>query len=132
MASSFGASRWLSFECVKYVYDSSSSYADCSVKNSGQYIFLFAYDVRILLHAMRKNKYSFCRYPRYQFIHERNISQSANLKTRETLTALRGLLIDIYTLVSCDFIVCTFSSRVCIYKYSVKCIQNYRSDKKIS
>ena len=52
------------------------------------------------------------RYPRYKFLHDRNISSSAAVKSRYNEQSLRGILKDIYSLVRCDFVVCTFSSQV--------------------
>ena len=54
-------------------------------------------------------------YPNCQFIHDVNISVSAAHATRYNERSLRGVLKDIYSLLQCDFIVCTFSSTVIVH-----------------
>ena len=57
------------------------------------------------------------RYPKYEFIYDQNISSSAALKSRYNELSLLGTIKDIYSLVQCEFVVCTFSSTVRPLRY---------------
>ncbi|KAK6998879.1 alpha-(1 6)-fucosyltransferase-like isoform X2 [Biomphalaria glabrata] len=59
------------------------------------------------------------KYPEYKFIADITISQSAGLGTRYSDGSLRGVIIDLYYLARCDYLVCTFSSQVCRVAYEV-------------
>lgn len=62
---------------------------------------------------------SFSRYPNYEFISDNSISWSAGLHNRYTENSLRGVILDIHFLSQADFLVCTFSSQVSIFKWSI-------------
>ncbi|CAG5122985.1 unnamed protein product, partial [Candidula unifasciata] len=75
-------------------------------------VYLATDDANLLPEAKQK-------YPNYKFISDVSISQSAGLGTRYTDSSLRGVIIDIYFLSRCDFLVCTFSSQVCRVAYEL-------------
>lgn len=67
------------------------------------------------------------KYPHYTFLGDPNIASLVkDTSTRSSDTALKGLLADIHFLSKSDFIVCTFSSRVCKLAYTL--MQTYHPD----
>lgn len=93
---------------VKEFYDQ----MDRRRSNITRRVYLATDDANVLPDAKLK-------YPEYTFISDITISQSAGLGTRYTDSSLRGVIIDIYYLARCDFLVCTFSSQVCRVAYEV-------------
>ncbi|XP_012939134.1 alpha-(1,6)-fucosyltransferase [Aplysia californica] len=75
-------------------------------------VYLATDDSGVLEEAKKK-------YPSYKFISDNLISKSASLGTRYSDNSLRGIIIDIYLLSRCDFLVCTFSSQVCRVAYEI-------------
>ncbi|XP_059164715.1 alpha-(1,6)-fucosyltransferase-like isoform X2 [Physella acuta] len=80
--------------------------------NIDRQVYLASDDPSVLADAKQK-------YPNYKFISDNSISQSAGLGTRYSDSSLRGIIIDIYYLARCDFLVCTFSSQVCRVAYEI-------------
>lgn len=59
------------------------------------------------------------KFPDYEIIGNYSISQTASIGNRYTETSLYGIIIDIYFLSLCDYLVCTFSSQVCRVAYEL-------------
>ena len=57
------------------------------------------------------------RYPSYTFYGDVDIANSASLNQRYSKISLRGVIMDIHFLSTCDYLVCTFSSQVslCVF-----------------
>lgn len=72
---------------------------------------------RVFLHKYSFYGHTFLlfRYPEYEFISDNSISWSAGLHNRYTENSLRGVILDIHFLSQTDFLVCTFSSQVCVF-----------------
>ena len=51
-------------------------------------------------------------YPNYTFVTDNDVSKIANGRSRYTDASLRGIILDIYLLSRCDYLVCTLSSNV--------------------
>lgn len=62
---------------------------------------------------------AFEKYPSYRFINDDRNSQTAPLGTRYSPESARGVILDIYFLSQCDYIVCTFSSHLCRLVYEL-------------
>ena len=56
------------------------------------------------------------RYPNYLFISDNEFSRSAGLGTRYSDASLRGIVLDIHFLSLTDYLVCTFSSQVRVFR----------------
>lgn len=56
----------------------------------------------------------YVRYPDYEILGDPDIAKTAAIGTRYSDMSLYGIIIDVYFLSRCDFLVCTFSSQVCI------------------
>ncbi|KAH3883862.1 alpha-(1,6)-fucosyltransferase-like [Dreissena polymorpha] len=66
-----------------------------------------------VLHEAKKN------YPNYTFVTDNDVSKIANGRSRYTDASLRGIILDIYLLSRCDYLVCTLSSNVCRAAYEL-------------
>uniref|UniRef100_H2ZNX0 Alpha-(1,6)-fucosyltransferase n=1 Tax=Ciona savignyi TaxID=51511 RepID=H2ZNX0_CIOSA len=75
-------------------------------------VYIASDDPTVLADARKK-------YPHYEFVSDTSISKSASLKSRYTKTSLRGVVVDIFTLAKCNYLVCTFSSQVCRVAYEL-------------
>ena len=58
--------------------------------------------------------YSRFRFPEYEIISDNKISLSAGVRGRYSDNSLRGIIMDIHFLSLTDYLVCTFSSQVCM------------------
>ena len=59
--------------------------------------------------------YDVYRYPNYEFVTDNDVSKIAgNMLFRYTQDGLFGVIMDVMMLSDCDYIVCTFSSQVCV------------------
>ncbi|KAF2881553.1 hypothetical protein ILUMI_24629 [Ignelater luminosus] len=65
-------------------------------------------------------------YPHYEILDDSTIAKTASAVNRCFLTALKGIIFDLHMLSMSDFLVCTFSSRVCRLAYEI--MQNYFPD----
>lgn len=59
------------------------------------------------------------KYPNYVFLGDANIAKSASLGNRYSSESLKGVILDIYMLSRCNYLVCTFSSQVCRLAYEI-------------
>lgn len=59
------------------------------------------------------------KYPKYTFVGDPAISQSAAVASRYSDSSLRGVILDIHLLSLSDYLVCTFSSQVCRLAYEI-------------
>lgn len=59
------------------------------------------------------------KYPSYRFINDDRNAQKASLSKRYTPDSAKGVVLDIYFLSQCDFVVCTFSSQICRLVYEL-------------
>ncbi|KAH3846102.1 hypothetical protein DPMN_088396, partial [Dreissena polymorpha] len=75
-------------------------------------LYLASDDPGVLLEA-KKN------YPNYTFVSDNEVSKNANPRSRNTETSLHGIILDIYLLSRCDYLVCTLSSNVCRAAYEL-------------
>ncbi|XP_052271039.1 alpha-(1,6)-fucosyltransferase-like isoform X1 [Dreissena polymorpha] len=75
-------------------------------------VYLASDDPGVLHEAKQK-------YPNYTFVSDNEVSRTAGLGDRFTNASLHGIILDIYLLSRCDFIVCTFSSNVCRVSYEL-------------
>lgn len=75
-------------------------------------VYLATDEPRVIAEARKK-------YPRYRFLCDETIAQTAGLSQRYSDAALRGIIIDIYFLSQTDYLVCTFSSQVCRVAYEM-------------
>ncbi|XP_052272764.1 alpha-(1,6)-fucosyltransferase-like isoform X3 [Dreissena polymorpha] len=66
-----------------------------------------------VLHEAKKN------YPNYTFVSDNEVSKSADRGSRYTDASLRGIILDVYLLSRCNYLVCTFSSNVCRAAYEL-------------
>ena len=67
----------------------------------------FIHIVCIFMHSICDN-----RYPQYEFISDKTISQFAGQDKRNSIDSLYGIIFDITMLSESDYLVCTFSSQV--------------------
>ena len=58
-------------------------------------------------------------YPKYAFVNDHHVSETATITKRYTDESLRGIIGDIELLSDTDFLVCTFSSQVCRLAYEI-------------
>ena len=58
-------------------------------------------------------------FPNYKFIFDKSNAETASVKTRNTPDSAQGVIMDIYFLSRCDYLVCTFSSQVCRMAYEL-------------
>ena len=61
----------------------------------------------------------FYRYSNYKFIYDKSNAEKASVNTRNSPESAQGIILDIYFLSKCDFLVCTFSSQVCRLAYEL-------------
>ena len=59
------------------------------------------------------------RYPNYKFIFDESVAKSASVQARYSPESAQGVILDIYFLSQCDYLVCTFSSQVCRLAYEL-------------
>lgn len=55
----------------------------------------------------------------YNFIYEKKNAQTAQLSQRYSPDSAQGVILDIFLLSQCDYLVCTFSSQVCRMAYEL-------------
>ncbi|XP_031786080.1 alpha-(1,6)-fucosyltransferase isoform X2 [Nasonia vitripennis] len=75
-------------------------------------IFLASDDPKVITAAKQ-------RYVEYEIIADIDIAQTASVSRRYSNLSLQGIIIDIYFLSRCDYLVCTFSSQVCRVAYEL-------------
>lgn len=68
-------------------------------------VFLASDDPKVI--TMAKAKYS-----QYEIMGDPSVAETAAIGKRYTDASLKGIVMDIYLLSLCDFLVCTFSSQV--------------------
>ena len=59
------------------------------------------------------------KYKGYRFVFDERNAQTAQLNQRYTPDSAQGVILDIYMLSECDYLVCTFSSQVCRMAYEL-------------
>uniref|UniRef100_A0A646QIG9 Alpha-(1,6)-fucosyltransferase n=1 Tax=Hemiscolopendra marginata TaxID=943146 RepID=A0A646QIG9_9MYRI len=59
------------------------------------------------------------KFPTFTFVGDPSIAKSASVATRYSDASLKGIILDIHFLSSCDYLVCTFSSQVCRIAYEI-------------
>jgi glycoprotein 6-alpha-L-fucosyltransferase len=67
----------------------------------------------------KKNFFFTQRYSKYKFIFDKSNAESASVTSRYTPDSAQGVIMDIYFLSRCDYLVCTFSSQVCRLAYEL-------------
>lgn len=72
-------------------------------------VYLASDDPKVLNEARSK-------YPHYEIIGDPSISKTAAVSTRYSDSSLFGIIMDIHMLSMSDYLVCTFSSQVSLYK----------------
>ncbi|OXU25493.1 hypothetical protein TSAR_016691 [Trichomalopsis sarcophagae] len=75
-------------------------------------VFLASDDPKVITAAKQ-------RYVEYEIIADIDIAQTASVSRRYSNLSLQGIIIDIYFLSRCDYLVCTFSSQVCRVAYEL-------------
>ncbi|GFT42609.1 alpha-(1,6)-fucosyltransferase [Trichonephila clavipes] len=70
-------------------------------------VYLATDDPNLLAESKKK-------FPDYIFYGDPNIAKSASVGQRYTTESLKGVILDIHMLSKCDYLVCTFSSQVCL------------------
>jgi glycoprotein 6-alpha-L-fucosyltransferase len=83
-----------------------------SSTSGGRNVYLASDDPAIFDEAVSK-------YPKYTFIYDKQNAQTAQLSQRYTPDSAQGVILDIYFLSQCDYLVCTFSSQVCRMAYEL-------------
>ncbi|XP_078492262.1 alpha-(1,6)-fucosyltransferase-like [Ciona intestinalis] len=83
-----------------------------STKQVTRRVYIASDDATVLADAKKS-------YPKYDFISDTSISKSASLQSRYSKNSLRGVVVDIFTLSKCNYLVCTFSSQVCRVAYEL-------------
>lgn len=59
------------------------------------------------------------RYKNYNFLVDETNARTASLDKRYSPESAQGVILDIYHLSQCDYLVCTFSSQVCRMSYEL-------------
>lgn len=69
-------------------------------------VFIASDDPKVITNA--KKRY----YPKYEIIGDPSVAETASVSRRYSDASLQGIILDIYMLSMCDYLVCTFSSQV--------------------